>query len=289
MIASRKGLVYSLAFSVFWALNIFIDKLAFKVGGVENPLAYSVNVQIVSAVLTTLYALLAMGKIKAPFFSKGNFLPFAFLGGAIAFGNIFSNWGLKVSAAINYGFIIKSTVVFVPVLSFFLLRERISPRTAGLIVAFLSGIYLLSTGGQAFVPAAGDFLILCAAAFYAFSTVYQKKAFWKFGTYVITWGRMLFSAGVLVVLHLFLGGGLLLEAPAFVVLSGCLNVVCVLLITKAIQNIEVTSFSMISMITPVLTALLGHFILAEGFNFVQSVGAAIILGAGTFLVLSRKH
>jgi drug/metabolite transporter (DMT)-like permease len=287
---TEKGLIYSLLFSLFWSLEILIDKIALKTGGVKNASSYALQVTLASAIFLTAYILLRerhLLKIETISKHLGSFL---LLGVLISAATLLGMWGLKLSTSINYGFLVKSTIIFVPIFAVLFLKDRLSKVDIGLILAFLAGLYLLSVGGQGFIPRFGDILIIATAICYAAATVYQKSL-GKINARLVSWGRMSFPFPFVLAYVLITAGAsvLHLEPILYVVLSAISSVLCVLFLSLAIQDAPATYVSMISMSVPVLNTAFGYLFVGETLTPIKALGAAIILGAGTFLMVQQKR
>jgi len=284
-----SGLLYAILFSVFWALQIFIDKFALKYGGARDPLAYNFQTFFLSGIVASIYFFwIRKGKIR---FSKKSALDYSGIALLVSVAAIVAILGLKLSTSINYGFIIKSTVIFVPIFAVLFLRERISAPERALIAVFLFGIYLLSTGGKGFVPAPGDLLILVAAIIYSITSVFQKSLGKRYSAEEITWVRNVFPIPIVFLIPAAFSGlstVLSIEPPFFLILSAISGFLCVLFLSIALQETKATYVSMISMAVPVISTLLGYLFLGESFTFVSWLGAGIILVAGAVLVFSHK-
>lgn len=284
-----SGLLYAILFSVFWALQIFIDKFALKYGGVKDPLAYNFQTFFLSGLVASVYFfLIRKGRARL---SKKSALDYSAIALLVSVAAIVAILGLKLSTSINYGFIIKSTVIFVPVFAVLFLKESISGIERALIAVFLFGIYLLSTGGRGFVPAQGDLLILVAAIIYSITSVFQKSLGKRYSAEEITWVRNFFPIPIVFLIPAVLSGmssTLSIEPPLFLILSSLSGFSCVLFLSVALQETKATYVSMISMAVPVISTILGYLFLGESFTLVSWLGAGIILGAGAVLVFSNK-
>ena len=105
--------------------------------GVE-PLNFSYQILLASVVYLLIYALIKEPKALVSVDRKSMFFVvlIGIMGGAIAYGLSFS--GLQKSTAINYSFLIQTTVFFTPVLAFFFLKERLGPFKIVLIFKIAS-------------------------------------------------------------------------------------------------------------------------------------------------------
>ena len=91
------------------------------------------------------------------------------------FGIGISYMGLQMTEVINYGFLIKTTVIFTIILAHFWFHdEKITWQKIILVLLFLIGVYLISTNGQMMIPHTGDALILLGAFLLAVTNIILK-------------------------------------------------------------------------------------------------------------------
>jgi|SaaInlStandDraft_4_1057021.scaffolds.fasta_scaffold140474_1 drug/metabolite transporter (DMT)-like permease len=165
----NKGFLFVFLFSLFWAIDTIISKYAFNQG--MNPYVFSYQSLILSAIGLLIYS----KKTKAKF-TKKHVKYMIFLGIlANGIGSLFSAYGLKLSNSTNYGFLIKTTLIFAIVFSTILLKEKITSKKIGFGLLLLFGAYLISTAGMNLIPNPGDIFIIIAAGFYSLVSILSKK------------------------------------------------------------------------------------------------------------------
>ena len=68
----------------------------------------------------------------------------------------------------------QSSVFFIPILSFFILKERLNIYKIALIITLVIGVYLVTTSGKLIVLQWGDLFIITAALSFSIGVVLSK-------------------------------------------------------------------------------------------------------------------
>ena len=223
-------------------------------------------------------------------------LSIAVIGGALAF--LFFFTGLKFTTVGRAAFLQKTLPLFVTVLAFLFLDERITKKHLyALITMFFGAIVLYSTqinpAALWMNPSFGDMLIVIAAFLWAVETIIAKKAMLKGETnYVVSFSRMFFGGLILFGVVLLMGKtdmlfnigaqNLLNIAVSTIVLFGY-----VFTWYWGIKLINVSKASAMLLISPVVSLIIGVMFLGEPAPLMQIIGSAIIL-AGAYLVFKVK-
>ncbi|MBL7160827.1 MAG: DMT family transporter [Candidatus Aenigmarchaeota archaeon] len=218
------------------------------------------------------------------------------VGGGIAFLLFFS--GLNLTTGGRAAFLHKTLPLFVTVLAFIFLKERVGKKQlVALLLMFAGAVIIFSATispaelWQA--PLIGDSLIIIATLLWGIENVLAKKAMLlKETNFVVTFGRMFFGA-------LFLFGALLLLGKAHLLFTLQIHQLVNLLASTAIlfgfvltyywslKHINVSKASAMLLIAPVITLILGISFLGEPAPLLQILGSAIIL-AGAALILKVR-
>ena len=192
-----------------------------------------------------------------------------------------STYGLRFTTSINYSFIIKSNLIFIPILAFFFFQEKITKGKIFLAFTFFTGIYLVTTRGQFILPHFGDLLIITAAFLFSSFTIMNKKLAKMLEPEIISWGVTSCAAILALILsfilkiNVFSSIGIL-----FVFLSGLAEALIILFINKTIRITSMTYYVMMTMFVPVINLILGILFLNETINFIQLIGGIILLISG---------
>ncbi|MBL7150506.1 DMT family transporter [Candidatus Microgenomates bacterium] len=276
-----KKLLYVLIFSLSWALLIFVNKLALNNG--IKPVLYTIQTTFVSAILLTIYVFLTKKK-ELKEINAGVVKNLFFIGGMVGIAYIAGIYGLKLSTSVNYGFLIKSTLVFSIIFAFIFLKEKMGRKKVLLLLIFLLGAYLITTNGVRVVPKVGDLLILFAAFCFSSVAIIQKQLTKKVSPEIIGWGRNFFALIVLLFLA-FLARINVLEfiSPQFVLIVGILSAVLAIYLSKTLSVASVSYMTMMSMSVPVINSLLGILFLKEIMSIFQIIGGILIISSGVLV------
>jgi len=275
MIRKRKALIYVILFSLFWALDVVLQKYVFSNGA--QLFSYSYQMFFIAFVL---FVVCVSIKKKYSFTRKDVIYMFA-VGAVIAsIAKILAATGINLSLASNYGFIIKTAVVFVVIFSYFWLKEKVTWKKIGMLVLLMFGAYLISTRGEGYSPLLGDIFTLGAAAALACASVLSKKLMHRNSAEYFSLFRSVGSALSLFVLSLLIyQDPVQVEFIPFSLLGGILAFFTILFLYKTLEVASVTYLSMMSMMFSVMVAVLSFFLLGEVMNSVQMLGGAIIIGS----------
>jgi len=285
-----KKLVYSSTVAILLASSIFIKKIALTKD--VPPLTLIVQFILIAAIILNLNLLFFQRKYirqikkmkrwewKNAFFA-GFFLISAYLA---------STYGLRFTSSINYSFIIKSNLIFIPLLAFFFLQEKITKEKIYLAIIFFIGIYLVTTRGQFILPRLGDLLIIMAAFFFSSFTIINKKLAKMLEPEIISWGVTSCTAVFALILifimkiNVFSSIGLL-----YVLLAGLAEALIILFINKTIRITNMTYYVMMTMFAPVINLILGILFLNETINSIQLLGGVVLIISGMMVQRLRDQ
>ncbi len=192
-------------------------------------------------------------------------------------GYAFQTVGLKYTTSSNAGFITGLYVVFTPVASYFIVKERITRRIIGALGMSLAGLYLLS-GVSGFNY--GDILeFLCAIAYavhvaligkfsreYDAATLTILQLFFVFFYSTLFWG----SEGFSITLSPLMVFG--------VIFTGIFaTAIGILVQVHGQKHISPSRAAIIFTTEPVFAGIFSYIFLGETFGVLGAVGAAMIL------------
>jgi drug/metabolite transporter (DMT)-like permease len=284
-----------LMFSVFWALQIFVTKLAFNTGA--QVLSFQLLSILVALVILAVIILPVFGgEFRSLFREKPDLFWRLFFANGIqsGLGTCLSIIGISLTTAINAGFLVKLATVSTILFAWLILKERLTIIKILMVLTMLSGAYLLTTKGQVLLPRIGDLYILGACVCWSLGNVLIRKYLKSqpVKVEVVTFQKSL--AGLPFVLALV---GLALWNPGIFgsldqVLSCCKppsavfpyiignGVLLTFTWTYLNNTLKISSASymtMMSMITPVIVSLLAIIFLSETMVWIQILGAGIII------------
>ncbi|HLD77911.1 MAG TPA: DMT family transporter [archaeon] len=220
----------------------------------------------------------------------------AVIGGAAAFFLFFS--GLSLTTAGRAAFLQKTLPLFVALLAFVFLKERLSRLHWGAL-----GLMLLGLAGIAFAtispaefwtnPQLGDLLVIGATVLWAVETVISRKAMVDGATsFVVVFARMFFGGAILfgaVLLTKSLAALLALTQAqlASIGISTGLLFLYVLFFYGALKLISAARAATLLLLAPVVSLLISIGVLGEPAPLLQLAGSAAIL-VGAFLVARSR-
>lgn len=257
---------------------ILLIKYVFELG--IDPLNFSYQILLASAVYLLIFALIKEPKILISMDRKSflTIVLIGMIGGGVTYG--FGAIGLQKSTAINYAFLIQTSVFFTPVLAFFFLKEHLKPYKVALITVLLLGTYLISTNGEMIIPIIGDLLIILSAGAFSLSVILTKIALRKVSTITFSMYRALFG-GLSLMLFLFLINKISLDFNWFwIVITGFIIAVGIYAMNKVLEYATASYMQMISMTVPVITATFAYFVLGEVMTPIQMIGGVLIIASG---------
>ena len=194
-----------------------------------------------------------------------------------------ATYGLDLVTSINYSFVSRSTLIFSILLAYFFLGEKIDRAKAFLILLFCIGIYIFSTEGKRIVIQYGDLLILIATFSFSSFAIVQKKLCKNLPPNVISWTVTFVGSIVIILISLVLKIELLPKQPdaiIYIFFAGAAEAFALLFMNKTTYIANVTYYSMMSMLTPILNVFLGVVFLNEPLSAIQIVGGAILIISG---------
>jgi len=278
-----KKLIYISMFSLFWSLLIFLNKVALNSGVKEVP--YTIQTTIVSCSLLVIYNILTKRKEFKKVKLEHLKILF-FIGIFVGTAYILSIYGLRLSTSINYGFLIKSSIVFTLLLAYVFLKEKMDKIKVILMIVFIIGVYLVTTKGKMIVPKIGDLLILATAFCFSTALIIQKPLTAKIHPDIVSLGRVFFALLVILSLIPIMKLNILeIIGLKYVLISGLFAANVTIFLSKTISVSSASYLTMMSMMVPVIVAILGVIFLKEHMNIFQIVGGLMIIVSG---ILTQK-
>ncbi|UCH96363.1 MAG: DMT family transporter [Candidatus Aminicenantes bacterium] len=203
-------------------------------------------------------------------------------------GILLKLWGLSYTTATNAAFIMSLSSVAVVIFAYFLLKEKAPKRFYAVALMMIIGVYLVTTGGKQLMPQFGDIIIFGLAFLIGSMQVYGKKVLESLTVIQTAFGRsfvgMIFL-GLLIPVFAPHGFSTIPNFPVLllVLANGITFSSSIILFYKALQIEQASNTGMFALLVPVLTAVLGYFLLAEMLNVYQIIGGVIILTGSYFI------
>lgn len=268
-----------------------------------DPAVFTAVRGIIIGVLFFIIAKWQLGKTKQKSFGKEQLMKnwkylaaIAVIGGAIAFLLYFT--GLKLTTAGRAAVLHKTLPLYVLVLAFIFLREKISRNqliAMALMIAGIIAIYFTTIiSGELWTnPQLGDLLVLGAAFLWAVENVIAKKAMIEGETnFVVSFARMFFGGLILLGIVLLTGKidaliALTKQQWINIAISTILLFGYVLFFYLSLKHINASKAAAFLLLAPVISLILGIIFLGEPAPIIQLAGSAAIL-IGAFLLINVK-
>ncbi len=247
-----------------------------------SPIVVSAQTVLIGVILLSFWTATRKRPLKGLTISK--FYQLVYVGVLIAGAFVFGVYGLRLSTSINYGFLIKTTSVFSVLLAYIFLKEHLNRYKVGLLVILIIGAYLITTGGQLIAPRLGDLLILASALCFSISLTIQKPVSKSLGAEILGLSRILIALPVIIIVAYSFGENPFQLLPlGLIFLVGATEAVKELFVVKTLKISTASYVTMMGMITPVLTTVLGLLFLSEVLNAFQILGGVLIIGSGILI------
>lgn len=282
-----KGLGLVLSTGVISGVSIFLNK--FGVSGVDPALFTMAKGLIVAAMLVvTLGVMREWQTIQAlPARTWRRLALIGLVGGSIPFLLFFT--GLRMTSAAQGSLIHKTLFVWVAILAYATLRERIAPRMmlGGALLLTGNAVLLGLTG---FTPSWGDLLIICATLLWAIEITLSRATLLRNGVpgRIVALGRMGFGSLYLLLFVLATGKGGLIPALdgaslLWIIFTGALLYGYVFTFYEGLARVPAATATAVLMIGSAITTLLN--LVWEGtLAWMPILGSVLILaGALSFV------
>ncbi len=264
-----------------------------------DPVVFTAVRSIVIGIVFFLLAKWQMNKSKTrkKFAVSWKYLAaIAIIGGSLAFLLFFS--GLKLTTAGRAAFLHKTLPLYVAILAFVFLKEKITRKYIFAIVLMFIGtiaIYATSINPAELWtnPQLGDLLVISAAFLWAVENVIAKKTMVKGETnFVVSFARMFFGGLILFGIVLLTGKidavlSLTSQQMTNISISIILLFAYVFFYYWSLKLINVSKAAVMLLLAPVVSLLIGVMFLGEPAPLMQLVGSAIIL-TGAYLIAGMK-
>ena len=272
------------------ANKLFIVKL--------DPLVFT---SVRSLIIGSVFLLISLSRKE---FSKKrikanwkSLLAIAAIGGALAFYLYFS--GLKLTTAGRAAFLHKTLPLYVALLAFIFLKEKIDKKLlTAIILMFLGTIFLyvgqVKPGEMWQNPSLGDLLVIAATFLWAVENIISRKVL-RDGesNFIVSFSRMFFGGlilfGFLVLSSRLNQISLTAEQTRNIFISAVILFGYVFFWYKSIKLINVSKASTFLLISPVISLLIGVSAFGEPYNTLQLAGSALTLLGSYFAVNSKSE
>lgn len=293
--AEKKGTILALITAIVSGLAIPVNKI-FVVN--IDPTVFTA---LRSLMIGTVFLILSLRKMDFDFKrftnSKWNHLLFiAVIGGSLAFLLFFN--GLKLTTSGRAAFLHKTLPIYVTLLAFIFLKEKVEKKQLIWLGVMLFGTFLIYIDSINPTelwsnPQLGDLLIIGATFLWAVENVLSRKVMIKGeDNFLVSFSRMFFGGLILFGFILLTGKFYILATLTFnqivsIGISTLMLFCYVFFWYWSIKLINVSKASTILLLSPVISMVAGVLIFSEPVPIVQLIGSALIL-AGAYTVSRIK-
>jgi len=223
------------------------------------------------------------------------YLAIGIIGGAFAFLLFFS--GLKLTTGGRAAFLQKTMPLYITVLAFVFLKEKISRKQLGAMLLMFIGMiaiyYATISPAELWAnPSMGDLMVIGAAFLWAIEAIIAKRVMVKGeSNLMVSFARMFIGAIVLFAFLAAFGSAESLNLTAQQIIN--LSISTVLLFGYvfcwyySMKLINVSKASALLLIAPVISMALGVMFLSEPVAALQLIGSAMIL-IGSYIVIKIR-
>ena len=208
------------------------------------------------------------------------------------FGILIKLWGLGFTTATNASFIMSLSSFSAAFFAFILLKEKAPSRFYWVVVFMIAGVYLVTTKGQHILPQKGDLIIFILVFLIGFMQVYGKRVLTNLSVLETAFGRSFYGMVFLGLLIPFFAPDGFSTIPNLKVLlivlaNGVTFSGSIIFFYKALQLEGASNSGVFALLVPVITAVLGRFLLGETLNVYQVLGGVIIISGSFFITRIR--
>ncbi len=248
-----------------------------------DPLNFTYQITLVASIILMVYSLF---RDRSQFVEiKRKHLLYLLLTGIIGGGlaHSFLATGLNLSSAINCTFIMQTSVFFIPVLSYFFLKEHLRLYKILLIFVLLSGVYLVTTSGKLLTPQFGDLLIIGSSISFSIGIIISKILLKEISVITFAMYRSLFGSMSILIFLIIMDMINPDISWKWVIIMGSVAAIGILTLSKILESSTASYMSMMSMSIPVVTAILAFIFLDEKMTLHQIIGGIIVVFSGIFV------
>ena len=199
-------------------------------------------------------------------------------------GNLLLIYGFSLTTVIRASFLLLLEPIFVTILGYFILKDRVSKRQISLILIMVFGAFLLSTSGSIGAVAQaqiGDIFIITALLFFSYSYIPAKKIEKVVNPITITTMNNLIGGLILFIVMLLLPISIftLNFSNSWLLLGRVLSfsVIGLYLYFAALGKTKPWIVSSLLTLSAISGSFLGYLWLNETIETIQMLGAFLIL------------
>lgn len=274
-----KGFVFTFSAAFFWAVVIILTRMILGQGMQPMALFFWLGLcELPFWIFLGWKQRKAIQKLqKKDFLIFGSMVLFSTIG-----GNVAEFFALANSPAVNYSFLIRTTILFTILFAWLFLGEKLTRKKLIIAGCILVGSYFLTTNGKTLVFTKGDIFTLSEAALIAFANnILGKMATNRLSPWVsAAAGQLLGFLGILAITMAVRPSLTLTVSPVWLVAIAISGVVLTLCRFQAYAHAQISFVTMVFSFTPVFVTLMAVPLLKEALTPAQMIGGALIIAGG---------
>jgi drug/metabolite transporter, DME family len=273
-----KGFYFTSIAAFFWAVSIIVTRIVLKSG--EN--AYNF-VFWVTLFASPYWLFVFSGKFKElRNATRKSYLILGGIGLVSTIGvSLVEVFALKYSPAVNYSFLIRSTILFTIIFAYLFLSEKLTLKKIIISILILAGIYLLTTKGKLISLSIGDIFTLIEAMLIAFgNSILGKMATNNMSARLSSSASFLIGVLPIAAFALFSNSIAIPKSMLLIIFSTILSILGMSFRFQAYKHATASYVAMIYSLTPVFVLLMSTSLLRETISPIQLVGGSLIVLGG---------
>ncbi|MFA7253200.1 MAG: DMT family transporter [Patescibacteria group bacterium] len=276
----RIGTILAISAALLWAVNIIITKFILRAG--ENPI--NIIFWITLFALPFWLGLFLRKRQEAAKITKKDIWILLAIGIiSTLFIAVVEAFAIKYTPAINYSFLIRSTLLFTIGFAAIFLGEKITLKKIILGVLILLGAYLVATGGKVISLSVGDGLTLLEAALIAFgNTILGKIATKTMSSQLSSSGSFMFGLLPVIAITFLTKSFAFPHTIPLLILLSLLGVISSSIRFRAYEHCSASFLAMTYSLTPVFVSIIAFFLLGERLTPIQLIGGLLVVSGGVF-------
>jgi drug/metabolite transporter (DMT)-like permease len=285
--SESRGLLLVLCTALVSGFSIFLN--SFAVQGF-NPFAFTFlkNAVVALFLLSLVFLLKESRELKELNPKKwGQLAALGLVGGSAPFLLYF--YALKLTSAVNAGFLHKTIFIWATILAFLFLRERVSRQFIAASALLFAGNFLFFGLGSFGFP---ELLALIAAMLWAAENVIAKNILRELSGRTVAFGRMFFGSAFILAFLAFTNQlpALRLSIPQiqWVMLTALLLFFYVFTYYSGLKHLPVHKATALLLLAQPITAFLSLAFLGKPVSLQQALGLSFIV-FGAVLAISFAH
>jgi len=285
----RKGIALAFLTALISGFSVFINK--FGVGLWEGPYVYTTAKNIVVAIFLSglLFSIGGFSRLRTISLQKWTkLILIGIVGGAIPFLLFFK--ALTLVPATEAAFIHKTLFLWVALLAYPFLKERLSFVQLGALGVLFAGVFLFGAPST-WTLGAGSLMALTATALWAVENVIAKTVLKDTSALIVAWARM-FIGSVALLLFLAVTGeiaGIVPSSPAQVGMTLLVGAALFLYVTtwySALKYAPATVATSILVLAAPLTGILNSLYAGNGLPWNVTVPVLVMI-VGVVLIINQ--